>query len=1021
MQSNPDEADIPGVVGRRSARLSIIVPVTLRGTDASGQSFKENTWTISVNKHGGRIATFHLLANDDQIVIENPLLGRTAKARVSRVCERRFAEDPYEVCVELLEAQNVWGVKLPPEDWQKERQVVPGEQKSTSPQAAPQAREISAATPEKDQKAEISHFVSQGSPAEAGERTGGLSQFNMAVNALSRFAGEAGGPPAQIASPRQEGTGVPKAPAADLLAFKSLQEKIEEAQSLRQEMSVLADRVQSARAEVESLLSKASAAGRDVSLEAEQVAQQIEEASGAKLQSVLSRLDREIEQKLGSASARWAGETEQRLQAGAAGVVESVTKELGERLPPLAQESLSKAVLEFQAECKRAAEKARAELDALVKEATAAAEAGTRKATEEVSPSLSAQMERAAEEAGHRQLETFKAQIESARKSDEDSIRHSLEGMRQEIQAETADRVQSARAEVEDLLSKASAARRDVSLEAEQVARQIEEASGAKLQSVLSRLDQEIEQKLGSASARWAGETEQRLQAGAAGVVESVTKELGERLPPLAQESLSKAVLEFQAECKRAAEKARAELDALVKEATAAAEAGTRKATEEVSPSLSAQMERAAEEVGRRQLEAFKAQIESARKSGEDSIRHSLEGMRQEIQAEALNAGIHARKICKEESGTAAKAISVCVDSAVDSLNRAGDEAAAKLQAARQTLELGLKKTAEEYLPRLAGESASMLEKFRAEAQALGAQLQSEVGSTAREFSEKAGREISEKLEGTVEGALELVAREFNKQGEDALELLKEGLRSAQEQCVEETRKHLAVARQSTLTSLESEAGAMSASFREQLHTTLLEMVRQQRQEMEAAIQASLQGLLESLRTKIQLTADESAARVTAEIRSGAEQAFQELPDRLYKGVGMAALVAREWEEQAKTHLEAHSHQLLEIFQKQLEALTATAQERQRTDAEALRTLLQGRLNQAAQLFEGLTTDAGQAKETAREEPESPPAQSLPASPDTSQPVLEPLVDKQRQIVEELLGAFRSKLNQILAGESLKE
>ena len=137
MLPNPDESDIPGVVGRRSTRLSIIVPVTLHGTDVSGQSFKENTWTISVNKHGGRIASFHQLTADDQIVVENPLLGRTAKARVSRVCEKRFAEDPYEVCVELLEAQNLWGVKLPPEDWQREGRVVPEEEARPSLPVAP--------------------------------------------------------------------------------------------------------------------------------------------------------------------------------------------------------------------------------------------------------------------------------------------------------------------------------------------------------------------------------------------------------------------------------------------------------------------------------------------------------------------------------------------------------------------------------------------------------------------------------------------------------------------------------------------------------------------------------------------------------------------------------------------------------------------------------------------------------------------------------------------------------------------
>ena len=825
MEPSPDESDIPGVVGRRSARLSIIIPVTVRGTDAGGQAFKENTWTICVNKHGGRIATFHQLTDDDQIVIENPLLGRTAKARVKRVCEKRFAEDPYEVCVELLEAQNVWGVKLPPEDWQKERQIVPGDQKSPTPQAAPQAPKTPAPTAEKGRVVETAHFAPRGSPADVGEHTGGLSQFNMAVNALSRFAGEANAPPPQPASHRQDAMGVPEAPAGhpqapDPLALKALQEKIGEAQSLRQELSVLTDRVQSARAEVENLLLKAREAQRDGTFEAEQVAKKVEEASGKQLQSALTRLDQEVERRLGSAAARLAGETRQRLQAEAAGIVENVAKEMGDRLSPLVQESLSKAAL---------------------------------------------------------------------------------------------------------------------------------------------------------------------------------------------------------AQCKRAAEQAKAELDELVKDATAVVDVRIRKVMEDVSPSLSAQIERSAEQVAREQLEEFKAQIERARRSSEDSTQQNLERMQQETQAEILNAATQARKIYKEESETAAKAISVCVDSAVDSLNRAGDEAVSKLQAARQTLELSSKKAAEECLPRLADASASVLEKFRAETQALAAQLQSEVESTAREFSEKASGDISEKLEGAVEGALELVARDFNKQAEDALELLKEGLRSAQQQCVDETQRQLVAACESTLASLESEAGVNLASFRERLHTTLLEMQAQQTKEMEKGIQNSLQGLLESLSTQIRLTADESAARVMAEVRSRGEQALQELPDRLYKSVGMAALVAKEWEEQAKTHLEAHLSYLLEVFQKQLEGLTMAAQERQRSDAESLKGLLQSRLHQAARLFEGVEADAGQSKGVAREESSNSPFQSLRASKDPLRPALDPLLEKPQRIIEEAFGDFRSRLSRILADHAPKE
>jgi vacuolar-type H+-ATPase subunit H len=159
-------------------------------------------------------------------------------------------------------------------------------------------------------------------------------------------------------------------------------------------------------------------------------------------------------------------------------------------------------------------------------------------------------------------------------------------------------------------------------------------------------------------------------------------------------------------------------------------------------------------------------------------------------------------------------------------------------------------------------------------------------------------------------------------------------------------------------------------------------MQAQQTKEMEKGIQTSLQGLLESLRTQIHSMADESAARVAAEVKSMAEQAIQELPDQLYKSVGMAALMAKEWEEQAKTHLEAHSSHMLEVFQKQLEELTMAAQERQRRDAEALQGLLQSRLRQAARLFDDLGADAGQAKGVDCEEYRNSPSQSPRGSTD---------------------------------------
>jgi ElaB/YqjD/DUF883 family membrane-anchored ribosome-binding protein len=252
------------------------------------------------------------------------------------------------------------------------------------------------------------------------------------------------------------------------------------------------------------------------------------------------------------------------------------------------------------------------------------------------------------------------------------------------------------------------------------------------------------------------------------------------------------------------------------------------------------------------------------------------------------------------------------------------------------------------------------------------------------------------------------------------LESLRVKIESTEAECVEETQKQLAAVRQSTLAALEGEAAEKTLAYREQLRAALMEAQAQQAEEMEAEIQARLDGLLESLRGKIQSTADEATARAALELRSSADQALQELPDQLYTSIGKAALVAKEWEEQAKADLEAHSRQLLQDFEKQLEALTATARERQRSDAEALKGVFQSRLNQAARIFEGLPTDVGQAKGAAHEPPAEPPSRA-PGPPIESPPlVLEPLLEKQRRIIEEALGSFRAKLNQTLGGQKSK-
>ena len=824
-QPSPDGSDIPGVVGRRSARLTVIVPVTIRGTDLGGQVFKENTWTISVNKHGGRLATFHNMAAGAPLVIENPLLGRTAKAQVIRVCEKRFPEDPYEICVELLEAQNVWGVKLLPEDWKTSRPVAPEEQKGPVFPSAPTAPETLDAAGQKFGSGKTPDSAPPIPPTVAEEHAEGLNQFNMAVSALSRIAGEAASSEAPPASLDQKKADAPggqmEAPSA--LPLKPLQEKLDEAQSLKQELGALVERMQSARAEVE------------------------------------------------------------------------------------------------------------------------------------------------------------------------------------------------------DLLLKTQESRRTWASEAEQVLKRIEEAGGKTQQSVIEKLNQEVAQGLASASARLAGEAHQRLETEAAGAVENITKRVGDRLSLLAQERLSKAAMEFQIQCKGAVEAARAELDGLAANAANTVRERARKAGEEELPALDAQVRQSTAQICHEQLEVLKGQIETAWKASGETSRGDLAKMQQEAVAEILNAAAQSRKIYKEEADTATRAISICVDSAVDSLNHAGDEAATRLQATRQEFELASKKAAEEHAAQLAGESVVALASFRTETQAQAGRLESEMESAARELLEKAKLDTSQMVGSTVGSTLEHAAQDINKQAENALALLKEKFLSARDQHLEETKGQLGAAREGALATLAHEANAQSASVRAELQATFLEMQEQQAKEMDARFQAGLQGLQNSLGAHIQREAKEYVAQAMAGTLAKFEQTLLEVPERLYKSVGMAAMVVSEWENDAKTRLEECLRQALEIFQRQLEDLTAVAHERQRGEAEALTGLVRSRLQHAAQVFGVGQPTVPQPGAVARPEPRNIPLQPIREFSEVFRPALEPLAEKQQQIVEEVLKSFRSKLTRILSEQTPKE
>jgi len=100
---------------RQSARIPISIPVVLSGLDAAGNKFSESVYTLIVNKHGGKIATTRHLPIGTKVLIENPALGVAARANVVWFREKQSPQELHRAGLQLLEAQNIWGIAFPPD------------------------------------------------------------------------------------------------------------------------------------------------------------------------------------------------------------------------------------------------------------------------------------------------------------------------------------------------------------------------------------------------------------------------------------------------------------------------------------------------------------------------------------------------------------------------------------------------------------------------------------------------------------------------------------------------------------------------------------------------------------------------------------------------------------------------------------------------------------------------------------------------------------------------------------------
>jgi hypothetical protein len=106
-----------GTNRRRSTRVDLVLPVVLSGRDATGETFREETQTATVNLHGAKIETTRNVLVGMQVSIESPLTGAVEKAVCVRVYESVPGESRHFIATQLVRPGNIWGLEDPPSDW----------------------------------------------------------------------------------------------------------------------------------------------------------------------------------------------------------------------------------------------------------------------------------------------------------------------------------------------------------------------------------------------------------------------------------------------------------------------------------------------------------------------------------------------------------------------------------------------------------------------------------------------------------------------------------------------------------------------------------------------------------------------------------------------------------------------------------------------------------------------------------------------------------------------------------------
>jgi hypothetical protein len=351
------KTEAEGATRRRSTRLAIAIPITINGKDSAGHAFKENSRTAVINKHGAKILTFHQLTIGAELSIENRALGRTAKATVVWQGDRPAPKDPMEVGIQLLHAENIWGIEFAPDDWREGPSAGRASQKAVSapspsppagtptsgPSGAPKVAPVPRPTAPPVVIAPPPPFPTVTPEPLDSAVQASLARFTQqiedTVNTQFRQFEE------RIANLTHQTGFQAQATLQDVANHQ--EERL--AQEFEQRFSSLEQRLRAARADMETLLGRLEGLRQTTQAEVERAERNIRTASFSALQMATDELGEKVRIELEAASANFAEETRQRVETAGSAAIETFSKEASARLTKLGEDYLATLAPELAA------------------------------------------------------------------------------------------------------------------------------------------------------------------------------------------------------------------------------------------------------------------------------------------------------------------------------------------------------------------------------------------------------------------------------------------------------------------------------------------------------------------------------------------------------------------------------------------------------------------------------------------------------------------------------------------------